>query len=132
MHSHICRRDLGYPHTKSLLWERILKCTHASVFFSPFFLFSNSLSILPSYMCRKGVGGNNVKPKKPKVVKTWDRDIICIPQSRKNKAEGGNYIHPRGKYRAHLASSGLIGKLHLTSEMSDDDVVMEICTVFKT
>lgn len=64
-------------------------------------------------------------------MKTWDRDIVCIPQSRQNKGNGGNIIYPRGKYRAQLASSGLIGKLHLTSEMSDKEVTAEICTVFK-
>lgn len=82
-------------------------------------------------MRRRGASVDNVKPKKPKTVKTWDRDIICMPQSRRNMADGGNITYPRGKYRAHLASLGLIGKLHLTSEMTDDDVVMEICTVFK-
>ena len=38
---------------------------------------------------------------------------------------------PQGKYRGYLASSGLIGKLHMTSEMSEEDVASEIRSVFK-
>ena len=40
-------------------------------------------------------------------------------------------MYPRSKYRADLASWGLIGKLYLTSTMSDEEVIAEICTVFK-
>lgn len=40
-------------------------------------------------------------------------------------------MYPRGKYRSWLARSGLIGKLHLTSIMTDEEVTSEICTVFK-
>jgi hypothetical protein len=69
--------------------------------------------------------------KKAKVVKTWDRDIVCIPESRRNARQGGNLMYPRGKYRAFLGSCGLIGKLHLTSTMSEEEVKAEICTVFK-
>ena len=44
---------------------------------------------------------------------------------------GGNISFPRGDYRAFLASCGLIGKLHLTSEMTEEEVAAEIRTVFK-
>ena len=87
------------------------------------------MSILPSYLRRRGIKEN--PKKKPKIIKTWDRDIVCIPQSRRNKTKGGNFMYPRSKYRADLASWGLIGKLHLTSTMSDEEVIAEICTVFK-
>lgn len=71
------------------------------------------------------------QPKRNKVVKTWDRDILCLPQSVRNKSKGGNLSYPRGKYRSTLANYGLIGKVHLTSEMTDEDVAYEIRSVFK-
>ena len=80
-------------------------------------------------MRRKGTNEN--MKKKDKTVKAWDRDIVCIPQSRRNKTQGGNFMYPRGKYRSYLGSIGLIGKLHFTSQMSEEDVVAEICSVFK-
>ena len=67
---------------------------------------------------------------KDKAVKAWDRDIICIPQSRRNIMQGVNFMNPRGKHRSYLESIGLIGKLHLTSEMSEY-VVTDITSVFK-
>lgn len=70
--------------------------------------------------------------KRTKDIKVWDRDIICIPQSVRNKTNCGTYMYPRGKYRSYLGRVGLIGKLHLTSEMGTDDVVSEICSVFKS
>lgn len=62
-------------------------------------------------------------------MKTWDRDILCIPNRGRNS--GGGISFPRGRYRAYLARSGLIGKLHLTSEMTDEDVEDEIRTIFR-
>ena len=61
------------------------------------------------------------RTKKPKVAKTWDRDALCIPKQRNRHTIGG-IMYTRRKYRAYLSSSGLFGKLHLTSEMSDEDV----------
>ena len=45
--------------------------------------------------------------------------------------KAGNFSYPRGRYQAKLANNGLIGKLHITSEMDDNDVTQEICSVFK-
>jgi len=85
--------------------------------------------ILPSFLKRRGVRRAEAKvSKKPKTVKTWDRDVLCIPKQR-NLTSGIKY--PIGKYRAHLASNGLIGKLHLTSEMTDKDVECEIRSIFR-
>lgn len=71
--------------------------------------------------------------KKQKAVTSWDRDIICLPQTRKlRKNDAANILsYPRKKYRAQLAAWGLIGKLHLTSDMTVDDVAAEVRSVFK-
>ena len=45
--------------------------------------------------------------------------------------QGVNFMNPRGKHRSYLESIGLIGKLHLTSEMSKEYVVADITSVFK-
>lgn len=67
---------------------------------------------------------------KLKIVKTWDRDILCIPKDMSG-VDGGNVSYPRGRYWAYLASNGLVGKLHLTSEMTENDVKVQIWSVFK-
>lgn len=86
-----------------------------------------------SFLKRKGFVGKSVPPKKQKAVTSWDRDIICLPQTRKlQKHDSPNVIsYPRKKFRAQLAAWGLIGKLHLTSDMTVDDVVAEVRSVFK-
>ena len=38
---------------------------------------------------------------------------------------------PRGKSRAYLARNGLVGKLHISSDMNENDVLSEIRSVFK-
>lgn len=93
----------------------------------------SALDILPSYLKRKSrhSGGSRSKAKKPSTEKTWDRDIICIPKSRVNKADGNSLSYPRGRYGAELGRQGLVGKLHLTSSMSEKDVESEIRSVFK-
>ena len=40
-------------------------------------------------------------------------------------------MFPRGKYRAELAGSGLVGKLYLASTMNEEEVATEVRTVFK-
>ena len=60
-----------------------------------------------------------------------DRDVFCIPESVRKKSAGGNIRYPWGKYRAELARCGLIGKLHMTSEMTAEEVSAEVHSVFK-
>ena len=40
-------------------------------------------------------------------------------------------LFSQGRYQARQANNGLIGKLHITSEMDDNDVTQDICSVFK-
>ena len=39
---------------------------------------------------------------------------------------------PRGKYRANLACDGLVGKVHISSDMSEMEVLSEVRSFFKT
>ena len=85
--------------------------------------------ILPSYLRRRAAASGGTRNKKPKTVTTWDRDIVCLPKYHK---KGENFIpYPRGKYRARLGRLGLVGKVHLTSAMTVDEVRMEIRSVFE-
>ena len=85
--------------------------------------------ILPSYLRRRAAASGGTRNKKPKTVTTWDRDIVCLPKYLK---KGENFIpYPRGKYRARLGRLGLVGKVHLTSAMTVDEVRMEIQSVFE-
>ena len=79
---------------------------------------------LPSFLCKRQPStkymAESVKKKKP--VRCWDRDIICLP-----KDFGGSSIPiPRGSRCTSLGECGLIGKVHLTSDMTEEEVKSEI------
>ena len=60
-------------------------------------------------------------------MKTWDKDIVCLP----SEYAICNIVQiPRGKKRCALAQMGLIGKIHLTSEMSEENIMAEVRSVF--
>ena len=85
--------------------------------------------LLPSYLKRKRLSTSNPTSKRPKTVQFWDRGIVCIPQP----SSGSKSLHlayPRGKSRAKLGSLGLIGKIRLSSAMSDEEVQQEVRSVF--
>lgn len=86
--------------------------------------------VLPSFLKRKGVGGRDQKSKKPRKVTSWDRDIVCLPTVIKKGEVAKIVSYPRKKYRSKLAAWGLIGKIHLHSDMSVEDVAAEIRSVF--
>ena len=81
-------------------------------------------------MKRKVSGSAGGKSKKSKnSITTWDRDIICLPRTSKKE---DNYIpYPRGKFRARLGRDGLVGKVHLTSNMTVEEVGKEIRSAFE-
>ena len=54
-----------------------------------------------------------------------------LPQTVHSKSKCGNLSYPRGKYRNTLANYELIGKVHLTLKITDEDVANEIRSVFK-
>ena len=92
-------------------------------------LFCRPNQILPSFLKRKSTVVGGGKAKKPKTVSAWDRDIVCLPGHFK-KAVGNSISYPRGKVRASLGREGLIGKIHITSEMKSDEVEQEIQSTF--
>jgi len=47
------------------------------------------------------------------------------------RKRGSNIPYPWGKCRTNLGSLGLIGKIHLTSMMSEEDVRNEVRSVFR-
>ena len=65
-------------------------------------------------------------PAAAKLIK-YVRDIACLPQS---WAQESRVPIPRGEKRNMLAESGLIGKVEFDSEMSEDEVCVEIWKVF--
>ena len=70
----------------------------------------------------------NTRAKRPKIVQSWDRDIVCLPQCLSCR---GTVKYPRGKYRARLGTLGLMGKIHITDDMSVEQVAAEVRSVFK-
>ena len=86
--------------------------------------------ILPSFLKRKNAIGGGGKAKRPKTVLSWDKDIVCLPNYLK-KATAKSIPYPRGKMRAMLGREGLIGKVHLTSVMTIEEVKQEIRSVFQ-
>ena len=86
---------------------------------------TSSRVVLPSYLARKRHQKSVEKPcKQPKHSQSWDRDIVCLPSSQKRGM--GVITYPCGKYRTWLAKKGLIGKVHLESAMTEDDVWAEV------
>lgn len=61
-------------------------------------------------------------------MQSWDKDIVCLPQSRRSSScsTSGGFTYPRGQYRADLGRMGLIGKIHLSSDMDEEAVKYEI------
>ena len=81
---------------------------------------------LPSVFLRKS---DRMQPVKKEKVYTYDRDIICLPQSYVGKDESISI--PRGApTRNYLAKHGLIGKIRLSSEMMEEEIFKEIYSVF--
>ena len=88
-----------------------------------------AVHVLPSYLKRRrsDTVDSNKKSKKAKVIKQWDRDVVCLTPRKSD----GVVSFPRGGYRTYLAYCGLIGKLHMTSDMDEEDVAREIRSIFK-
>lgn len=84
---------------------------------------------MPSYLKRKVSSSVSSKGKKQKTVTTWDRDIICLPKG--CKREDNTISYPRGKFRAKLARDQLVGKVHLSSAMTIEEVGKEIRSAFE-
>lgn len=76
-------------------------------------------------MKRKRAAESSSKSKRPKSIQQWDHDIICLPQTKKTLIS-----YPRKKNRAKLGAVGLQGKIRLSSEMTVEEVLNEIRSVF--
>ena len=61
---------------------------------------------------------------------TYDRDIICLPKSQRGK-DGLVRIPRKKSMRDYLAMNKLIGKIRLTSDMSEGAIFREIRSVFE-
>ena len=82
---------------------------------------------LPSFLRKRQSNTPSVgTTKKQKATKSWNKDIVCLPK----EFAGSSITIPRGSKRTTLAECGLIGKVHLTNEMSEEDVKCEIRSVF--
>jgi hypothetical protein len=90
-------------------------------------LFLLVFGLLP-FLQQKRMAANYRNAKRPKVIQLWDRDIICLPQF---LCDHGVVKYPRGKYRARLGRLGLMGKVHITEDMSLEEVAAEVRSVFK-
>ena len=88
----------------------------------------NAALALPSIFRQSQQCASSNKNMCPKVVQTWDRDIVCLPEC---LCIHGSTKYPRGKYRARSGNLGLIGKIHLTSDVTVDEVASEVRSVFK-
>lgn len=78
---------------------------------------------LPSNFLKKRATTTKTRSEK---LFTYDRDIICLPKSHGKSSE---ISIPRA--RTQLAMNGLIGKIRLSSEMSQEDIFTEIRSVFR-
>ena len=93
-----------------------------------FIMYSRTKAALPSSFLgkRKNRGSHATGSKGKQKLFTYDRDIICLPMSH---AEGSAIKIP--KSRMDLAKNGLIGKIRLTSMMTEEMIFDEIRSVFR-
>ena len=71
------------------------------------------------------------KPSAATRVYTYDRDIICLPRTYADD-EGLVKIPRQRSAREFLAVNKLIGKIRLSSAMTEDKIMEEIRSVFRT
>ena len=83
--------------------------------------------MLPSAFLSKGVSQSGAN--KPEKLYSYDRDIICLPKS--YQCDGSIKIPRKSSERDYLARSGLIGKIRLSSKMTEDEIFREIRSVFQ-
>ncbi len=72
----------------------------------------------------------DIKSKKVKIF-TYDRDIICLPNYMKKGDSEGIIISRNQKARDFLGRNSLIGKIHLESSMTEEEIFSEIRSVFQ-
>ena len=90
--------------------------------------YTSTSRLLPSsFLGARSRAQPQTQTKKVKLC-SYDRDIVCLPFCYSSKH--GKYAIPRSETRATLASSGLIGKVRLSSDMSQDQILTEIRSVF--
>lgn len=82
---------------------------------------------LPSFLANRTV---KKKSNVPTRIFTYDREIICIPQSFLN-ANNLVKIPRKSIYREFLVINNLIGNIRLRSDMSEDNIMSEIRSVFR-
>ena len=93
-------------------------------FISQFDSFSHRKQSFPSTFLSEKYKHQAQKPSKDF---TYDRDILCLPQTC-----GKTVPIPRSKeMRDILAKNGLIGKVRLLSSMKEKDIMKEIRSVFE-
>ena len=87
---------------------------------------------LPSILGRWRRSRSTVASSRTKALKvvTWDRTIVCLPSCYPQYCKSGGGIAIPRKKRSVLAANGLIGKIHLESDWSEDEVFAEIRSVF--
>ena len=66
----------------------------------------------------------------PKITQ-YDRDIICLPKKMAAPDSCNIPIPHSPSTREMLAKNGLIGKIHLESTMSEEEIMEEIRSVFQ-
>ena len=82
-----------------------------------FYIYRGAQDILPSFLRKRKAVSSTEKNtgKRTKSIQVWDRDIICIPDSKSCQ----KIPYPHGKYRSQLGEDGLIGKIRLVSTMTE-------------
>ena len=90
-----------------------------------YFAYSNA-GTLPSFLRKRQSRHDSSQSTVKRSIKTWDKDIVCLPKSYGVQP----IIIPRGKNRTLLGECGLIGKVHLISTMTEEEVKSEIFSVF--
>ena len=128
MHSCMCCSAVPNLKQKANINQYMQPCINHFLF-CPWYTSSIPL---PSILGRWRRSRSTVASSRTKALKvvTWDRTIVCLPSCYPQYCKSGGGIALPRKKRSVLAANGLIGKIHLESDWSEDEVFAEIRSVF--
>ena len=67
---------------------------------------------------------------KPSIITAWDRELMCLPKCYMTLFNTNGVLPIPPKKKDILASLGLVGRLHLESDWSKQEVITEVRSTF--
>ena len=108
----------------------IYRCEFFDNLVDMLFLMVNSgltATNVPSILGKRRKRHTSVKPSK---ITAWDRELVCLPKCYMTMFNTNGVLPIPRKKKDILASFGLVGRLHLESDWSEQEVITEVRSTF--